>query len=300
VLDLGEAVADAHTRAAEMEAAGESIGPASDELAHETARERGVAPDPELVLHEDAEQMGLGRAIRYTLRIPTNVLLIISSALGYFFFSGLQTFALLFVRGRYHTNQATAELVLAMLVVGALVGTLVGGRITDVMLRRGILAARIYVPAVCYLSSAVFLIVGFLGSGLTPALWFDVAGAALLSAANPGLDAARLDIMPARLWGRAESARTFLRSAAQALAPVAFGGIADLIAGIAPEQVPVGTHPGVVSPAAARGLEISFLIMLSAVVAAGVFLFRAARTYPQDVATAAASQEAQPEERGDG
>jgi hypothetical protein len=138
------------------------------------------------------------------------------------------------------------------------------------------------------------LIFGILGSRLTPALWFDVAGAALLSAANPGLDAARLDIMPARLWGRAESARTFLRSAAQALAPLAFGGIADLVAGIAPEQAPVGTHPGVVSPAAARGLEVSFLIMLSALLAAGVFLFRAARTYPRDVATAAASQDAQP------
>jgi MFS family permease len=297
VVDLEGAVADAQSRADEMEAAGAPTAPASDGLAHETVRERGVAPDPDLVLHEDAEQMGLSRAIRYTLRIPTNVLLIISSALGYFFFSGLQTFALLFVRGQYHTSQATAELVLALLVVGALLGTLVGGRLTDVMLLRGVLAARIYVPAVCYLGSAVLLVIGFLGSGLTPALWFDVGGAALLSAANPGLDAARLDIMPARLWGRAESARTFLRSGAQAFAPIAFGGIADLIAGIAPEQAPVGTHPGLVSPATARGLEISFLIMLSALVAAGAFLFRAARTYPRDVATAAASQEAQPQER---
>ena len=43
---------------------------------------------------------------------------------------------------------------------------------------------------------------GILGSHLTPALWFDIAGAALLSAANPPLDAARLDIVPAGLWGR--------------------------------------------------------------------------------------------------
>jgi MFS family permease len=299
VLDLGEALADAHSRAADMPATGEEGPQVSDELAYETARQRGIAPDPELVLNEDAERMGLVRAIRYTLRVPTNVLLIISSALGYFFFSGLQTFALLFVRGHYHSSQATAELVLSLLVVGALLGTLVGGRLTDVLLRRGVLAARVYVPAVCYLGSAALLIFGILGSQLTPALWFDVGGAALLSAANPGLDAARLDIMPARLWGRAESARTFLRSAAQALAPLAFGGIADLVAGIAPEQAPVGTHPGVVSPATARGLEVSFLLMLSALLAAGVFLFRAATTYPKDVATAAASQEAQPQASAD-
>ena len=100
--------------------------------------------------------------------------------------------------------------------------------------------------------------------------------------------------MPAGLWGRAESARTFLRSLAQALAPLVFGGFADLIAGIAPEQAPVGTHPGVISPGTARGLEISFLLMLTSLVGAGVVLLRARRTYPQDVATAAASQQTGP------
>ena len=100
-------------------------------------------------------------------------------------------------------------------------------------------------------------------------MWFDVAGASLLSAANPPLDAARLDIMPAGLWGRAESTRTVLRSLAQALAPLVFGGLADLIAGIAPEQAPIGTHPGVISPGAARGLEISFLLLLGTLAAGG-------------------------------
>ena len=49
--------------------------------------------------------------------------------------------------------------------------------------------------------------------------------------------------MPSGLWGRAESTRTVLRSLAQAIAPLLFGGLADLIAGIAPEQAPIGTHP---------------------------------------------------------
>ena len=262
-----------------------------DEPAREAANRHGVAPDPRLVLKEDPRRMGVARAVRYTLRIPTNVLLIVGSALGYFYFSGLQTFALLFVRGHYHAGQATAELVLAVLVLGALVGTLAGGRLTDALLRRGHLGARVYVPAVCYLGAAALLIPGIVGSALTPAPWFQFAGAALLSAANPGLDAARLDIMPAGLWGRAESARTLLRSIAQALAPLTFGACADLIAGIAPEQAPVGTQPRVISPGAARGLEITFLIMLSALIAAGVVLLRALRTYPRDVATAAASQE---------
>jgi MFS family permease len=303
VLDLDEAVAAARAQADDAGSGAPGADPDAegkeerqpDELAHQAVRERGVQPDPRLVLTEDPQRMGLARAVRYTLRIPTNMILIISSSLGYFFFSGLSTFALLFVRGHYHASQATAELVLALLVTGALIGTLISGRLTDALLRRGFLEARIYVPAVCYLGAAGLLIPGFVSSTLTPAVWFDVGGAALLSAANPGLDAARLDIMPARLWGRAESARTFLRSLAQALAPLAFGGLADAIAGIFPAQAPPGTHPGVISPGTARGLEISFLILLSSLIAAGLFLLRARATYPRDVATAAASQEAQQE-----
>lgn len=292
VQSLGEALAQAHSRAEwEWEQAGGTPAPAEDDLAHQAAERRGVAPNPERVLGEDPRDMPLGTAVRYIMSVPTNVHLIISSSLGYFYFAGLSTFALLFVKGHYHVSQATSEVVLALLVGGAMIGTLVSGRVTDAMVKRGFLEARVWVPAICYLGATVLLIPGVLSSHLTPAVWFDVAGAALLSAANPPLDAARLDIMPAGLWGRAESVRTFLRSLAQALAPLLFGGLADLIAGIAPAQAPIGTHTGGVSPSAARGLEISFLILLATLGAAGVFLVRARFTYAEDVATAAASHQ---------
>jgi len=293
VVDLHEAAAGAASNQEwEWEHPDGGAGPPpEDDLARQAAEKRGVTPNPERVLTEDPRQMPLVRAIRYILQVPTNVHLIISSSLGYFYFSGLSTFALLFVRGHYHVNQATAEVVLAALVGGAMVGTLVSGKITDEMVRRGFVEARVWVPALCYLAAAVLLIPGVLGSHLTPALWFDVAGASLLSAANPPLDAARLDIMPAGLWGRAESVRTFLRSLAQALAPLVFGGLSQLIAGIVPAQAPIGTHAGGVSPSEARGLELSFLILLTTLFAAGVFLARARFTYAEDVATAGASQQ---------
>jgi MFS family permease len=262
-----------------------------DEIAHEAIRRRGVEPDPGRVLPDDGRSLGLVTAIRYILAVPTNILMIISSALGYFFFAGLSTFALLFVRGHYHASQAEAELVLGLLVIGAMIGTLVSGWISDKLVREGVIEARIWIPAFSYLAAAALLVPGIASSHLTPAIWFDVAGTAFLSAANPPLDAARLDIMPSGLWGRAESTRTFLRSLAQGIAPLLFGGLADLIAGIAPKQAPIGTHP-VISPGSARGLEITFLIMLGTLAAAGIFLLRARTTYPRDVATAAASQAA--------
>jgi MFS family permease len=262
------------------------------ELAYQAVSERGIEPDPKLVLNRDPAEMPLSVAVRYVMLVPTNVMLIIGSALGYFFFSGLQTFAVLFVRGHYHASQAEATLVLALLVVGGMIGTLVSGRVTDLLVHRGAIEARIWIPGVCYLGATALLVPGILGTSLTPALWFDVGGAALLLAANPPLDAARLDIMPAGLWGRAESIRTVLRSLAQAAAPLVFGGLSQLIAGVLPAQTPVGTKPatGVITPSSARGLEITFLIMLSTLAAAGVFLWRARTSYPRDVATAAESQ----------
>jgi MFS family permease len=261
------------------------------DFAQIAAEQLGARPDPALVLGDDPRTLTLVDAVRYVLSIPTNVLMIVSSASGYFFFSGLSTFALLFVRGHYHVGQAKASLVLALLVGGALVGTLVSGWLSDAIVRRGYLNARVWLPALCYLGAAVLLVPGFLADHLTPAIWFDVGGAALLSAANPPLDAARLDIMPAGLWGRAESVRTTLRSLAQALAPLLFGGLAELIAGIFPAQTPIGTHAGAVSPSEARGLEITFLIMLVTLAAGGVALLRARFTYARDVATAAASNQ---------
>jgi MFS family permease len=299
VLDLPEALAAAASRAQARQSEGAAGAHEEEELTREAARRRGLRPDPKLVLNQDPREMSVVAAVRYILSIPTNMLLIIGSSLGYFFFAGLQTFGILFVRGHYHASQATAELALVMLVLGALLGTLVSGRVTDLALRRGFLAARVVGPSACYLGAVVLFIPGVLIDHLTPALWFDVGGAALLSAANPPLDAARLDIMPSGLWGRAESTRTFLRSLAQALAPLMFGGLADLIAGIAPEQTPIGTHSPLISPSAATGLEFSILIMLVSLAWAGVFLARARHTYPSDLVTAGTSEQRErPHEAG--
>jgi MFS family permease len=300
--DLVEAAAHARARAREGSdwLEDEEQMPERDDLAQEAARRMGLEPDPKLVLTQDPRELSITESVRYTLSIPSNVMMIISSSLGYFFFSGLTTFALVFVRGHYGVGSLESDLVLALMVVGALIGTLVSGWLGDLLLRRGHLTSRVWLPAVCYLAAAVLLIPGFISSHLTPALWFDVAGAALIAAANPPLNAARLDIMPAGLWGRAESVRTVVRSLAQAIAPLLFGGLASVIAGFYPRQALPGTHP----PAAesirdAHGLEITFLLLLVTLAAAGIVLLRGRHYYPRDVATAGASNQgsSEPPER---
>jgi MFS family permease len=232
--------------------------------AQRLAAERGIEPDLRLVAQVRGRRMGLVSAIRYVLQVKTNVALIVSSACGYYFLAGVQTFGVEFVRSHYHVNAALANLLMIAVGGGAAVGIMSAGPLSDAWLHRGQLKARVLVAAVAALVTVVLFIPALLTSSMLTALPYVIAAALALSAQNPPIDAARLDIMPAVLWGRAEGIRTFLRTMAQALAPLIFGFVSDYI-----------------------GLRNTFLVMLLPLAASAYFLFQALRTYPRDVATAA-------------
>jgi MFS family permease len=154
--------------------------------------------------------------------------------------------------------------------VGAVVGVLAGGGVGDFLLRRRYLNGRVLVAAIAAMATTVLFIPALLTRSLVTALPYLVFAGLALSAQNPPIDAARLDIMPPLLWGRAEGVRTFLRTAAQSLAPLLFGAVSDYVFG-----------------GGRGGLQWTFVVMLLPLLASGVILFRALGTYPRDVATAA-------------
>ncbi|HEY7421787.1 MAG TPA: MFS transporter [Gaiellaceae bacterium] len=265
-------------------------GPPSPELlaeAHEgdqttdaqrLARERGLVPEPELVVAPDeARRMNLVRATRYVLRVRTNVILIAASVCGYYFLAGLQTFGLEFSKEQYGIDQALASSLLLVIGIGSLAGVLAGGWLGDVLLKRGLLNARVWTPAVAAAATAILFIPALTTRGVTTAVPYLVAAAFFLGAQNPPLDAARLDIMPPLLWGRAEAVRTMLRSLAMALAPLLFGAVSDHVFG-----------------GGRSGLQWTFLLMILPLGASSWLLFKGLRTYPADVATAAASADDAP------
>ena len=244
------------------------LGPTA---AQRLARERGLEPDPELVLRGDPRRMNLIEATRYVLRIRTNVMLILASACAYYFLSGVQTFGIEFTTKQYGIGQALANLLLLVVGVGGVAGVLVGGTLGDLLLRRGRLNGRILVSAAGASAAAVlFAPAIFIGGAFTALPYLTVAAFALFSQIPP-LDAARLDIMVPLLWGRAEAVRTFLRTMAQALAPLLFGAVSDYVFG-----------------GGRSGLQWTFAIMLLPLSASAYFLYKALETYPRDVATAAA------------
>jgi MFS family permease len=241
---------------------------------HELARQKGIEPDPAQVLEEDPEKMSLIAATRYVLRIRTNVVLIVASACGYYFLAGVQTFGVEFISRQYGIAQALAGLPLLVVGTGSVVGVLLGGALGDLLLRRRVLNGRILVSAVAAaIATVLFVPPIFTRSALT-AVPYLIFAALFLSAQNPPLDAARLDIVVPRLWGRAEAVRTVVRTGAQALAPLLFGAVSDYIFG-----------------GGRSGLQWTFLVMIVPLGASAFFLFRGLFTYPADVAAAGASME---------
>jgi MFS family permease len=248
------------------------VRPDGSNAAQQLARERRVEPDPELVLTTDPRRMGLVAATRYVLRIRTNVVLIVASACGYYFLAGVQTFGVEFATIQYGIGTALANLLLLVVVAGAVLGVIASGALGDLLLHRGYLNGRILVSAVSATAAVVLFVPALVTHSAMTALPWLLLAAFALSAQNPPLDAARQDIMVPLLWGRAEAVRTFLRTAGQALAPLLFGVVSEYVFG--------GGH---------SGLQWTFAVMLLPLAASAYYLFTGMHTYPRDVATAAAA-----------
>jgi MFS family permease len=254
------------------------------EVVRQAILARQVSPAPERVLREDPTRMPLHRAILYVLRIPSNCWLIAASAIGYFFLSGVQTFGLVFVRGHFHLSQGATVAVL-FVGLGAVGGVLSGGRLADKLIARGDVNARVFVGALGFFGAVVLLLGALLIPVLALAVPLLVLAGASIAAPNPPLDAARLDIVPARLWGRAEGVRTLLRQTAQGAAPLVFGLLTDAFSGA---QVLVTNKE--ISARATQGLEYTLLIMLCPLFLNGIVLLITRRWYPTDVVTAVESE----------
>ncbi len=251
---------------------GEESG--DEDLAEQQVHDHDVQPDPGRVLRDRSLARGILKPAAYILRVRTNDIIVVASGLGYFFFSGLRFFGIQWAQEHYGINRGAAASLLLVVGVAAVLGVLVGGRVADTLLRRGRVSARVVIPAVTFVSAAALIAPGIGTASVGLALTMILPGAFLFAASNPPLDAARLDVMPFLLWGRAESVRSSIRHALEAVAPITFGFLAGNVLG-GPDE----------------GLTRTFQVMLVPLVLAGAVLLLALRSYPRDVATASASDE---------
>lgn len=240
------------------------------------AVEAGVEPEESLILSDEIG-LNLWQAALFVLRIRANLALILASGLGYFFLAGLETFAELYFRERYGVGQSMATLLFLFVAVGAVAGVVISGRVTDRLIKSGRINARMVVGTVAYVATVVFFIPAVLSHVLAVSLPTFMIAAFCVGAANPPVDAARLDIVPARLWGRAEAVRTALRQTLQGAAPVIFGLVSAAFGGGgAGISTGIDTGAATVSAQAVHGLETAFTILTIPLLfgAAGLWLCR--------------------------
>ncbi|MGH9045269.1 MAG: MFS transporter [Acidimicrobiales bacterium] len=252
--------------------------------------ERGIGPAKEIVLDAGDAEMNLWQTIVYVLRVKTNLVLIIGSSLGYFFLSGARTFSIIYLLGRFQVNQGIASLVAIGVGAGIVVGLLVAGRVGDAQLKRGKLEIRILIGVVGYIVAAILLGPALSSSSLYLSAPLLICAGFALAAPNPGLDAARLDVVPSRMWGRSEAIRTLFRQSLEAFAPLVFGVVSSAF-GSPGVGFGAGVNASRAHPTVAQttGLEYTFLLMLVLLIAGGLVLLAARRSYPVDIASAVES-----------
>ncbi len=231
-----------------------------------------VAADPRLVLDGDQADLGLWSAVRYLLSIRTNVIVIAATTVGNFFFVGVEVFAVVFAVNQYGITTLTADLGVILIGLGALVGVLGGGRLGDALQRRGHPGGRLVTAAVGFSVGGLVLLPAGLTHSLVVAAPLLFLGAAGVSAANPVLDAVRLDIVHPQLRGRAEAVRNVIDTGVGSFAPLVFGTLSTYLGG--------GDDDG---------LRLTFFVMLPALVANGLLLLLALPSYQREVAAAKAA-----------
>ncbi|MER8002311.1 MFS transporter [Streptomyces sp. NPDC095613] len=250
------------------DAADGAAGPASARP-HPGTGTGSARPRPGAPPVADPAALSFWQAVLMVLRIRTVIVVITASALGYFFFAGVRTFAVLFATQHYGLGRASAGLFILVVGVAGVGGLFLGGRTADRLLDRGYVNARIIVPVLASLAAPLALAPAIVSTSALAAAPLLALGTALLTAPNPPLDAARLDVVPPGVWGRAEAVRTTLRTLGEFSAPLVFGYLA----------ADVFTHDG---------LKWAFLVCLAPLVGAGLLGLAALRTYPRDLAAASA------------
>ena len=166
----------------------------------------------------------------------------------------------------HHLSTGTASAVAGALGVGSAAGILLGGFISDRLLRRGVLNARPYVAATSAVLSVAFLTPAWAIHDLHVTAPLFVIGSAFLTGAIPPTEAMLADVVMADMRGRAATIRSIGRVLSNT-GPFLVAAIATAFGGTG-----------------GNGLRLGLTIFTSVMAIAAVGLLLSARTYPRDLA----------------
>ena len=184
----------------------------------------------------------------------------VSSAL----LSGLQFWGVPFFKEVHHLSASKAGAYAIFFGLGAGVGVVSGGFISDRLLRRGNVNARIYVCVFSSVACTIAFVPAFATSNLAITLPLFLIGGFFLTVPLAPADALLTDVVVAPLRGRAAALRSIVRSIG-ACAPLVIGALKGAI-----------------------GLQSALVLITPLYASGGLIMWFAARSYPSDLAFVAA------------
>jgi MFS family permease len=244
-------------------------------------------PDPTLPVQppvppeRDAGPAALLRDVRITVRVKTLRSLMLGSAIAAGALSGLGFWAAAFYER--HTSLGTggsAGLVGVLILVGAITGTFVAGRVVD-RIRDRFEGAPMLLAGVCQATGAALLLPTFLDVPIWLRIPVQGVAVAFIVGGLVAIPVMITEIVPPTIRGIAFSVTGFLSAIAGAISPLLIGAIADQF-----EYVVDGEVKG--------NLANAFLIVTPLVLVGAFALLQGRRHVAGDLAAAAAERAAMP------
>ena len=239
---------------------------------------RGESDTDEESIFEAAADRGLGalmKDIREVLRVRSLRALIVGIAISTGALSGLGFWAAPFYER--HTSLKTgsaAETVGLIILLGALVGTIVGGRRAD-RAREHDPSSPMRLAGTTQFVAGIILGASFLQMPLIARLPTQLVGVAFVVAAFPALSAMTSQVVSAQIRGTAFALTGFLSALASAISPVLIGFIAD-------------RFPIVVDGQTKGNLATAFLIVTPLIMIGALVVLNGRRHVHEDIARAGA------------
>ncbi|MEY2425990.1 MAG: hypothetical protein QOI61_1562 [Actinomycetota bacterium] len=232
----------------------------------------GVLPDLHLpaprtssLKYDEASWM---EVMRELVKIKSMWFGLMSLTISSFLLGALSVWGIEFFKRSFDLSATKAGALTPVIGGGAVLGLVLGGEVSDRLLQRGVVNARVYVTAVSSVLASVFMFPAYFTDSLPLAAVLLGIGSFFLTVPVAPSEALVSDVVPGELRGRASAIRSIVR---------ALSAMAPFIVGVLSTATSLNTALAIVTPLYALG---------------GLVMLLAAKTYPADLAFVAADARA--------
>jgi MFS family permease len=218
------------------------------------------------------EGAGLREALRYLMRIPSMWFGTLSLTVSQLLLYGLSFWGVTYFERVHHLGPAVAGLLTTVLGAGSAIGILAGGFLSDRMLRRGHVNARVYVVAWGSIAATLVLAPAFAVTNLWIGAPLIFIGGIMLTLPIAPAEALCTDVVPPGLRGRGAMVRQVVRTASYA-GPYLIGVV----------SVAITSHSS--GSSTTVGLHWAIVAVCPLYALGGLIMLLAVRHYPRDISS---------------